>query len=96
VELGPYPAAGATDQGDRGLDSELPLAACNFGGGDLEAVQAKQPGGRGTTVLTHLGPPVLQTSDIRKLCEASGALLAAPMSPSAADHPTLHDEEPVI
>jgi DNA-binding transcriptional ArsR family regulator len=28
-------------------------------------------------VLTHLGPPVLQTLDIRKLCEVPGAVLAA-------------------
>ena len=26
-------------------------------GEDHQAVQAQQPGGRGTTVLTHLGPP---------------------------------------
>jgi hypothetical protein len=41
------------------------------------ALQAQQPGGRRTTVLTHLGPPILQTSDIRKLCEVPGAVLAA-------------------
>ena len=45
-------------------------------------------------MVTHLGPPVLQTSDIRKLCEVPGAVLTAPTPPSAGHHPTLHDEEP--
>ena len=77
VELGPHPTALTADRGSGGLDLELPFAAYHLRGKDLKAVQAEQPGGRGTTVLTHLGPPVLQTLDIRKLCEASGAVLAA-------------------
>jgi hypothetical protein len=36
----------------------------------------------------------LQTSDIRKLCEVPGAVLAAPTSPSAEQRPTFHGEEP--
>jgi hypothetical protein len=58
------------------LDLQPPLVVDDLGGGDLEAVQAEQPGGRGTTVLTHLGPPVLQTSDIRKICEVPGLFLS--------------------
>ena len=38
-------------------------------------------------MLTHLGPPVLQTSDIRKLCEVPGAVPAAPTAPSAGHRP---------
>jgi hypothetical protein len=38
-------------------DLELPLAAHHLRGEDLKAVQASQPRGRGTTLLTHLGPP---------------------------------------
>jgi hypothetical protein len=57
VELGPHPAALTADHGSRGLDLELPLAADHLRGDDLKAVQAQQPGGCGTTVLTHLGPP---------------------------------------
>jgi hypothetical protein len=45
VELGPYPTADAADHGGRGLDGELPLAGRDLRGEDLEAVQAKQPGG---------------------------------------------------
>jgi hypothetical protein len=45
VELGPDPAADAADHGGRGLDGDLPLAADDVRGGDLEAVQAEQPGG---------------------------------------------------
>ena len=77
VKLGPDPTAHATNHGRRGLDDKLPLAAYDLGGEDLEAVQAQQPGSGRTTVLTHLGPPVLQTLDIRKLCEVPGPVLAA-------------------
>jgi hypothetical protein len=74
VEPGPYPATHAPHHGGGGLDDELPLAAHHLRGENLEAAQAQQPGGRRTTVLTHLGPPALQTSGIRKLCEAPGAV----------------------
>jgi hypothetical protein len=57
VELGPHPAADAADQGGGGLDLELPFTGRDLRGVDLPAVQAQQPGGRGTMVLTHLGPP---------------------------------------
>jgi hypothetical protein len=57
VQLGPLAAAHAADHRGRGLDGELPLATHQLGRDDLEAVQAKQPGGGRTTVLTHLGPP---------------------------------------
>jgi hypothetical protein len=55
--------------------------------------------GRAAWRLRHycVGPPgasFLQTSDIRKLCEVPGAVLAAPTSPSATHHPALHDDEP--
>jgi hypothetical protein len=55
VELSPRPAASAPDHGRRGRDGQLPLAAHDLRGEDLKAVQAKQPEGRSTTVLTHLG-----------------------------------------
>jgi hypothetical protein len=45
VEFGPHPAADAPDHGGRGLDGELPLAAHDVRGQDLEALQVKQPGG---------------------------------------------------
>jgi hypothetical protein len=75
-------------------DLELPLAAHHLRGEDLKAVQASQPRGRGTTLLTHLGPPShrRQTSASYarpQVCsEASTAL-------SAVHRPTLHGEEPV-
>jgi hypothetical protein len=57
MELGSYPTALTADHGGRGLDLELPLAGYDLRGEDRKAVQAEQPGRRGTTVLTHLGPP---------------------------------------
>ena len=51
----------------------LPLAAYHLGSKDLEAVQAEQPVHSGAP---GIDPLILQTSDIRKLCEASGAVLA--------------------
>jgi hypothetical protein len=57
MELGPHPTTLTADHGGRGLNLELPLAAYDPRGEDLEAIQAEQPGRRGTTVLTHLGPP---------------------------------------
>lgn len=45
------------DHGGHGLDDKLPLAAHHFRGVDLNAIQAEQPRRRGSTVLTHLGPP---------------------------------------
>src|SRR6266540_6579131 len=57
VQLGPLAAAHAADHRGRGLDGELPLATHQLGRDDLEAVQAEQPGGGRTTVVTHLGPP---------------------------------------
>ena len=70
MEFGPHPTdLTADDSGRGGLYLELPLAAYHLRGGDLEAVQDEQPGGRDTTVLIYLGPPVLPTSDIRKLCQ---------------------------
>jgi len=57
MELGPHPTALTADHGGGGLDLELPLAADHLRGEDLKAVQAEQPGSRGTTVLPHLGPP---------------------------------------
>jgi hypothetical protein len=58
VGFGPDPTALTADHGGRGLHLEPPLTAYHPRGEDLEAVQAQQPGGRGTTVLTHLGPPL--------------------------------------
>ena len=74
VRGGRHPAAHAADHHDRGLDDQLPLATHELARDELEAVQAEQPGARRTTVLTHLGPPSCWTSDIRKLCEAPGAV----------------------
>jgi len=75
--FGPHATTRAANKLSRRLDDELPFAGRDLRSEDLEAVQAQQPGGRRTTVLTHLGPPVLQTSDIRKLCKVPGAVLAA-------------------
>jgi hypothetical protein len=55
VEFGPDPATHATHHGGRRLDGEPPLATRYLCDGDLEAVQAEQPGGRGTRVLTPWG-----------------------------------------
>jgi hypothetical protein len=55
---GPHAAAHTADHRGRGLDLELPLAADHLRGENLDGVQAEQPGDRGTTVLTHLGPPL--------------------------------------
>jgi hypothetical protein len=57
MELSPHPTTLTADHGCSGLDLELPLAGYDLRGQDFKAVQAEQPGGRGTTVLTHLGPP---------------------------------------
>src|SRR4029453_12136285 len=56
-ELSPHPTTLTADHGGGGLDLELPLAGDDLRGEDLKAVQAEQPGGRDTTVMTHLGPP---------------------------------------
>ena len=45
MQGGAHSTARAADQGGRGLDDKLPLATDHLGGKDLEAVQAKQPGG---------------------------------------------------
>jgi hypothetical protein len=68
------------------------IAANDLRGENLEAVQAEQPGDGGTTVLTHLGPPLAgrQTS----------ARYARPQVPLGRlwrrqrHLTTLHDEEP--
>jgi hypothetical protein len=55
---GSRPAAAPTaDRPDRRLDGELPFVSHELSRDELEAVQVEQPGSRGTTVLTHLGPP---------------------------------------
>jgi hypothetical protein len=70
--LGPHATVWAADHFRRGLDHQPPLTARHLRGEDIEAVQAKQSEGRGTTVLTYLEPPPCWTSDIRKLCEVPG------------------------
>jgi hypothetical protein len=90
---GPHATAWAADDLRRGLAHQPPLAPRRLRGKDLEAVQAQQSGGRGITVLTHLGPPVLQTSHIRKICEVQ-VCSEASTSPSAAPWSTFHGEEP--
>ena len=77
----------------RGLDGELPLATHQLGRDDLEAVQAEQPGGGRTTVLTHLGPPSCRRQ--------TSARYARPQVPFGSLRgrqrhlTTLHDEEPL-
>ena len=82
---GRYAAARTADHRGRGLDGELPLVIYQLRQDDLEAVQAEQRRHGRTTVLTHLGPPSCWTSDIRKICEAPGAVWS-PTAPSAAPH----------
>jgi hypothetical protein len=45
VKLSADATADAADQGEGGLDLELPLAAHDLRGEDFKAVQAQQPGG---------------------------------------------------
>ncbi len=87
VQLGPHPAAHAAD-----LDDTLPLAPTTS---SARTSEPSRPSSleADATASTHLGPPVLQTSDIGKLCEAPGAVLA-PWPPLPTQHPTLHDGEP--
>jgi hypothetical protein len=66
----PAPLGPEVDRGGRGLDGEPPLAACDHRRRGPQAVQAEQPGGQCTPVLTHRGPPVLLTSGIRKIGES--------------------------
>ena len=69
-----------------GSPDKLPFAVHQLGRDELEAVQAEQRRPGRTTVLAHLGPPSCWTSDIRKLCEAPGALWS-PTAPPAAPQP---------
>ena len=62
VELSPRPSAPEVDRGGRGLDGEPPLAACDHRRRGPQVVQAEQPGGRCTPLLTHLGH---LSSDVR-------------------------------
>jgi hypothetical protein len=95
VGFGPHATARAGDKLKHRLDNELPFADRDLRSQDFEAIQAQHPRGRRTTVLTHLGPPVLQTSDTRKICEVPG-VLTAPTLPSSTHRTTFHDVEPLF
>jgi hypothetical protein len=91
VELSPRPSAPEVDRVGRGLDGEPPLAACDHRRRGPQAVQAEQPGGRCTPLLTHLGH---LSSDVRHpqdrrdpRCCSGGSSIWQQHTP-----PTPHDE----
>src|SRR5512132_730619 len=64
VRSGRHATTPTADHRGHGLDDQLPFAIYQLGRDELEAVQAEQPGGGGTTVVTHLGPPSCQGSGV--------------------------------